>query len=366
MANIMEYMDWRGDVPFSMDPFNEVDNLILAQMSYTDFDGFIADNESKSIRTVSEAYFNKHTVEEIEGRDTFYRLAPLVMKKASETKRFGDIMIENYINVLDVDKEEQMAAVTFTIPGYISYVAFRGTDNTLVGWKEDFNLSYMLETPGQKRAVRYLNEQYKRKDEKIIVGGHSKGGNFAVYASAFSDDEIKEKIIKIYTNDGPGFRREVLGSKEYQGILDRIESIIPEESMVGILLENSFGSKIVKSSARGINQHDPMTWQVYVNKFFEVENLAGKSRFMNETVSNWLSELDDEKRARFIDIVFSVLSATGAETLEEVTGSGVKGLSQSIKLLAGLPKEEQAEFTDMLKKLVATGGGLIFDKIRKK
>ena len=358
MANIMEYLDWRGDVPFSIDPFNEVDNLILSEIAYTDLEGIMGSKDEMPLTDVCKKYFSVHTVEEVSSRDTFYRLAPMVMKKAAESVRFHDFVLSEYINIIDADKEEQMSALTFTVPGYMTYVAFRGTDNTIVGWKEDFNLSYMEETPGQKRAVRYLNEQYKRKDEKLYVGGHSKGGNFAVYAGAFCDDEIREKIVTIYTNDGPGFREDILNTVEYQRILPHVMSIIPNESLVGILLMGTFTHTVIKSSAHAIAQHDPLTWQVYGNSFVG-SDLSGGSILMDKTVSAWLSELDDSKRQRFIDVLFDMLTATGASTLEEMSGSGIKGLSEGMKLLKGLPKDEQNEFLNMLKKLFKTGGGYL-------
>ena len=156
MANILEYLDWRGDIPFSVDGFNSVDNLILAMIAYTDFEGVLDEGEILGITDASEKYFQLHTEDEV--MNTFFKMAPFVLKKAAETKRFGNIILENYVNIVDPECDEQFSAISYKRPDGTIYVAFRGTDNTLVGWREDFNLSFMSETAGQKRAVtlRYM------------------------------------------------------------------------------------------------------------------------------------------------------------------------------------------------------------------
>ena len=153
MADILEYLDWRGDIPFDVDPFNDVDNLILAQIAYTDFEGVMTQDEELPIEEAAGLYFNIHTEEEVMARDTFFKFVPLVLRKASECRRFRGTTVGRYINMISPDREEQYSAVTYRLPDGVCYVAFRGTDNTIVGWKEDFNLTFMNETAGQRRAV---------------------------------------------------------------------------------------------------------------------------------------------------------------------------------------------------------------------
>ena len=207
MANIEDYLVWRGDLSFSADPFNEVDNLILAQMAYVDFDGVVSvpgETKPLTLAEVNEAYHQIHTEEELRARKTFISSAPFLMEKAAKTARFGSILLTDYVNIVSVEAQEQMAVLTYLLPDGTSYVAFRGTDDTVVGWKEDFNLSYMDETLGQKHAVEYMNLCFADNHRPLRVGGHSKGGNFAVYASAFCDPSIRTQIREVYTNDGPG------------------------------------------------------------------------------------------------------------------------------------------------------------------
>ena len=187
MANIFDYLEWRGDIPFSTDPFNEVDNLVLAELAYTDFDGVVApQGEPVPVRAVRDRYFRLHTRAEVRGRRTFTGPAPLLLDPLADSVRYRDMRIAWYRNHVSVKESVQMAAVTLWPGDGTVYAAFRGTDNTLVGWKEDFTFSYLTETPGQRMAVEYLNERFRDGSLPIRVGGHSKGGNFAVYASVFA------------------------------------------------------------------------------------------------------------------------------------------------------------------------------------
>ena len=366
MANILEYLDWRGDIPFSVSPFNEVDNLILAEICYTDFEGVMTQDDTLSIVEAARLYFEIHTEEEVVNRDLFFKLAPIILKKASESERFKDVMLKNYINLISVTREEQYSAVTFVLPGDMIYVAFRGTDNTIVGWKEDFNLFFMNETAGQKRAVEYINYYFKDDPRSLMFGGHSKGGNFAVYAAAFCDRDIQDRIVNVYSNDGPGFREEIIKKRGYKRILPRVTSILPEESLVGVMLSNRYENKIIKADAKGIGQHDPMTWQVYGKGFVEADKRTEVSRVVDNTMMKWLSEMSDEDRAVFTDSIFSTLDTTGARTLGELSEGGMKAVSEIIKSLKSMPPEKQAELSLMFKRLIKIGRDEAFLEFKDK
>ena len=218
MAVLQEYLDWRADIPLSVSPFNDVDNLILATLAYTGFDGIVpGGGEPVSLSFMCESFFQTHSKEEIRERGTQIERAPLLMDGMLSGARFGSLKACRYINEIDTDKSAQISAVTFLLDDGTAYVAFRGTDSTLVGWKEDFNLSYLTETAGQQRAVEYLNETAAEIPRPIRVGGHSKGGNFAVFASAFCS--VQDRILSVYSNDGPGFRTEIVHSDAYRRIL---------------------------------------------------------------------------------------------------------------------------------------------------
>ncbi len=209
MANIFDYLEWRGDVSFKQDPFNEVDNLVLAQLAYTDFDGCIREKGFTTFQEVYEKYYQIHTKEEILERTSFIAKAPLLMDTMVNSVRFGDIRFKKFINIINGNRNEQMSAVQMWLPDGTVYVAYRGTDDTFIGWKEDLCFSYMEETEGQRQSLKYLNDCFGKTKLKLRVGGHSKGGNFAIYASAFCDNKVQKQIIEIWSNDGPGFMSEV-------------------------------------------------------------------------------------------------------------------------------------------------------------
>ena len=366
MADINEYLDWRGDIPFSFDGFNEVDSLILSQITYTDMEGIMTIDDELTLADAAKLYFEIHTEEELRARDTFFKLAPLLLKKASQTDRFKDIRISHYINLISKDRDEQYAAMTFILPDGVNYVSFRGTDNTLIGWKEDFNLFFMNETSGQKRATEYLNLYFKDTDCKLLLGGHSKGGNFAVYAGAFCDKAIQDRIMKVYSHDGPGFREEVLERDGYKRILPKIISLLPEESIVGMLLSNEYDNRIIRCDSHGINQHDPMTWNVYGKSFVYVEGISEKSKVIDKTMVTWLEGLNDEDRASFTDELFAALEATGAKTLGDISSGGMKSVSDFVKYLKELPPEKQQEFSDVIKSFIRIGSDILAKEVKGK
>ena len=355
MATIFDYLEWRGDVPFSADPFQEVDNLVLAELVYTDFSGIVpSDGTEITIQDAFDTYFSTHSREELLADKSFYSKCPLLMEEMVKGGRFGEMKLCRYIDEIDVSREAQISAVTFRLSDGTAYVAFRGTDGTLVGWKEDFNLSYQSETEGQRRAIQYLNIVGKELNCPLQVGGHSKGGNLAVYASALCDPAVQEKIVTDYSNDGPGFRQEFANSEAYQHLLPKIVSIIPDTSIIGLLLSSKSTHQVVKSSANGILQHDGLTWQVHRNRFVEAP-LSPTGELIHKTMGAWLEQMDDETRQSFIDTVFFPIEATGMETFGEISDQKWKSVEAMLDAAKQIPKEKQKEFFRLLGQLGQIG-----------
>ncbi|MBR0085439.1 MAG: DUF2974 domain-containing protein, partial [Lachnospiraceae bacterium] len=293
MANIYDYLDWRADIPFSTDPFNEVDALVLCELAYVDFSGVLKNkDEFCSITELHKRFFELHTKEEIMAEDSYVKETPFLLRKMKKSVRFGDVLAGRYVNIVSKEKEEQMSAITFVFDDF-DFISFRGTDDTIVGWKEDFNMSFLPATSGQKAAARYVSETGG--DKPLLIGGHSKGGNFAVYAAAFCSEEVKPRIRKVYTFDGPGFIREVTETREYRELLPKIASIIPEGSVMGLLLEDGYPHKIVGSTAKGIKQHDGQTWEVRRNCFVTAQELTRGSIFADKTLTRWIESFDHEE-----------------------------------------------------------------------
>ena len=366
MADIYDYLRWRGDIPFTADPFNEVDNLVLAMLSYTDFDGILDDSfNTTSLNIADRKYFEKHSRAEARKSIFHFIRAPLLMDGMLKGNRFRETTLTKYVDIINSDKDMQMAAVTFLLSDGSAYVAFRGTDTTVAGWKEDFNMSYMPETAGQLSAVRYLNEVGAEIKGPIRVGGHSKGGNFAVYASAFCDREIQDRILEVYTNDGPGFRSEVMEREAYKRILPRVVSIVPDTSIVGMLLTNNVGHIVVKSKDVGLLQHNALTWMVDQNRFRHTKQSAFGS-FINRSQKEWLSNLDDKSREMFVNTLFSFFEATGMDTFDEMIANGRTSAEKIITSIKNLPKEQQVALVAVMGGLLKSGRQVVRKDIRNR
>lgn len=362
--NMQDYLYWRGDIPFSTDPFNEVDNLILAQASYVDFDGIVPESgdDKIPIREVYNQYWLMHTKEEIMQRKSFVKLAPFLLEPLAESRRFGNMKLSGYVNHINKDTQAQMSAVRFELDDGSVYVAFRGTDETLVGWKEDFNLSFMSQTEGQRLAVEYMKANFSDTNLWLRVGGHSKGGNFAVYASAFSGDAVNRQIMEVYTNDGPGFRPEVTGTSEYRNILKKTISIVPRDSVIGWLLSSELTPRVVMSSATRIRQHDALTWQIKGNRFVKTEQ-SKESWMLEKTLSDWLVNVDDESRKIFVDQIFNILEATGADTMKDVRTATLSDLAEAFQAAINLPKDQQKEVSEVLTQLFKSGEKTFYEQL---
>ena len=354
MGTYLDYLSWRGDLDFLKDPFNEVDNLILAELAYTKMEQIVPGidrGETVPIREICRMYEEKGYKAEGSANDAY----PL-LRRAADSTRFAGVEAGAYVNLIDAEKSLQFSAVSFFLPDGSCYVAFRGTDNTIVGWKEDFTISYLSETPGQYEAVRYLERIAARTRGALRVGGHSKGGNLAVYAAAFSDQNIWDRILTVYSNDGPGFNSSVTASPEYQLIQDKISLIIPESSLIGILLFNKKERKVVRSTASGMRQHDPYTWEVMGPSFVETEAQSQTSLFLDETLDRWVEQLNTEQRANLVKVIFDSMDATGSQTFTELNAKRLASYNAIFKAILSMDPSLQKDVMKTAQKLLATAG----------
>ena len=315
MSNVCDYIKWRGDLSLKQSEFNEIDNLILSRFSYFPFDNIIKEDEIVTIKELSERF----SQQDISKLPILWKddvdLFPLMGK----SKRFGDMLATKYINKIDVEQEKQFSAITVLMPDDTIFVSYRGTDNTIVGWKEDFNMSFKSHIASQISAKEYLEmvaQEYL--DKKIRIGGHSKGGNIAVYASTFVSNEIKNRIINIYNNDGPGFCEDVIETPEYQKMIKKVHTYIPQSSVIGRLMNHKEKYTVVESVQKGIMQHDLYSWEVIGKEFVTLEEVTNGSEFIDKTIKEWLENVEPEKREQVIDVVFDVLNATDAQTMKEI------------------------------------------------
>ena len=354
-GNLFDYVNWRGDIPMSVDPFNEVDNLLLSALVYSPFGGIIPDNGSISLYSLNIAFWNKYTIADIKSVNPALKYAPRLLKKISESRRFRNVRACSFTEELNAIDQCQFAAMTFMLEDGTCYAAFRGTDDTIIGWREDLNLSYMAMTRGQEYAVAYMDRVFAGSSQFIRIGGHSKGGNLAVYAGMYCLPEIQERIREIYSNDGPGFNRKITSSDDYRRILPKIVKYIPEDSIVGILLDSGTEPVIVKSSSSGISQHSPYTWVVRRNRIIRAEKRSGMSEFIDRTMDDWIDMLDPDSRSIFIEVLFKAIESSGARTISEFTEDPLKSYKAFYKSMKDLPREQRATLLLVLSKLAESG-----------
>ena len=354
MGNIMDYISWRGDLTFEQSKFNEVDNLILACFSYVNLDGIPAVAEQKGIelKNLTEEFMKLHTMEELEADKSFISLAPFMMLEMAETNRFGNSVIRNYVNEIVTEAEQQFAAVEIVLEDGTSYVSFRGTDDTIIGWKEDFNLSTGV-VPAQERAVEYVRRVSENTSGMLRIGGHSKGGNLAIYGAVMCK-EAHEKILEVYSNDGPGFSKEFQELPETEVMMDKIIRIIPEYSIIGTLLEHEKDPVIVASSSKGLLQHDGFSWEVQGPSLVRRDSLSRTALRFIAILHKWIDGMDMEQKKVLIEDLFATLQASGYENLSEVQSGGLKSLAAMVKRVEKFAPESRGMMQELL---VAICGG---------
>ena len=320
MANMLEYIDWRGDLDFSQVPLNEVDNLVLSAICYVDFEGIVSPSLNKPIllSTAVKSYLRRHRGEKAYLGAIVPPQIIALMARAAKSHRFGNIRVCGYINHVCDECQMQFSAMTYLLDENHLFVAYRGTDDTIIGWKENLNMSFMHPVPAQTEAVAYLGDVAYERREKIYVGGHSKGGNLAVYALTKCDADIKQRVLGAFNNDGPGFSREFIESEDYEGVREKIRTFLPQSSIVGMLLEHDERYEVVKSSQTGIWQHDSMSWEVMGGSFIHLDSITDESKMTEKTLKLWLDEMSDEDREIFVDNLFRSLDATEAKTLTDL------------------------------------------------
>lgn len=316
MADMLDYLAWRGDIEFPQLPVNPVDALIFSTLSYIDFKDIVPDNPMQSI-SMEEAAAGLFSLAEPQARVRVKKDLELLAAVAASA-RFDNIKLSFYRSILIPEEDTQFAAMTIFLEDGSAYIAFRGTDNTLTGWKEDFNMTFQSSIPAQRLALEYVQEFTAAHPIPIWMGGHSKGGNLAVYSAAKCGELLQKRIVEVHNQDGPGFSEAMMDDPGYRAILPKLRSYVPQSSVIGMLLEHEEPYTIIKSSQIGIMQHDPYSWQILGPNFCSVEELTADSRFLDRTFKNWLSKMSNEERSAFFDTVFELLESTGAERTGEL------------------------------------------------
>lgn len=368
MNNIIDYIDWRGDLTFKNSPINELDAAILSQLAYIDFSGIVS-SEFDELISLRQASVLLATSENFESR---VNLGPLINKeittllqKAGESKRFCNLKLCGFRSSIDIEQEKQFAAINFIFEDKTNFIIYRGTDQSIVGWKEDFNMAFKLPIPAQIEAVKYFDEACKNLRRKFILGGHSKGGNLALFSATYCNLKNQKRILEIYNFDGPGFEDTVLNDKRFINIKDKIKNFVPKKSLVGILFETGVEKIIVESSNNGIMQHDPVTWNVLGTNFITTEELSKESQFVDKTLKNWLNKTDKDKRENFIETVFEIIESAEANNITEITDNWIKTSAKIINHIRKIDNESKDIIFETIKIFFKSAQEIMQEKSKK-
>ena len=370
MANILDYVMWRGDIPLDQVQLGEVDGLILSYLAYMPYDDLVPlsmQGEGVLLRDVANSLLQHEVIDarilantEKEDRELLTLLAKSV--------RFGGLRMLGYVDYFDETGEEQFSAVTFLLPDDTAFIAFRGTDSTLVGWKEDFNMAFSAEVPSQRDAVLYTEALYDRRHVPLILGGHSKGGNLAVYAGMFCREDVRAYVLGAFNFDGPGFNEEIASSPAFSSLLGRVYTYVTQSSLIGILLWHKEPFTVIKSDSIGLFQHLVYTWQVMGGRFIRQEERSESSRFADDVLKAWLSEVTPQQRESFIDGVYSVIAAAQGKNLRDLFDG--KSLLAMLRAAGSLDGKTRSEVLDAIRLLgdavKETALGMLEERINEK
>lgn len=359
MSNLFDYIAWRGDLPFEASPLCEVDNFIFCMATYIDYNR-IYNNYNPDVKLllkdVSKEFCKIYDVKTVKqmGLVIPWENIRKLIDRMGKSQRFSDVEISDFTNEIDEERQMQFAAVTYHLNKDEMFVSFRGTDDTLVGWKEDLRLSYLNEIPAQRRSVEYL-ESVARKypDKKIYVGGHSKGGNLAKYSCIWVDDDILERVCAIYNNDGPGFLPDVVSSERFARVESKVTNFVPQSSLVGQIFQHRGKRIIIKSKYKGVYQHNIFGWEIHGTSAVRVEKFTRSGEMNHEIFNVRINSMSVDERRGFADTFCSILDKTGVKSLRELTEAGFKSAAVMVRAYAELDKEQKQMMSLFLTKLLS-------------
>lgn len=364
MGNIFDYLDWCADLPMERDGFHEVDGVLLARLSYLPFEGMVSFSFLPSA-TIGEVAETLSSMPDIE-KKVLWKEDVELLHRISKSRRFSPMGLCGYINRIDPQTQTQFAVITVQIAENLYYVAFRGTDNTLVGWKEDFNMGFTFPVPAQESAMAYFQELACFCPRgRFLLGGHSKGGNLAVYAATFCDPQLQDKIAAVYNYDGPGFGKQVMKTEAYQRICGKIHTFVPQSSVVGMLLEHEENYTIIHSKQIGILQHDIYSWEIQQGHFVSLDHVTNSSRLIDSTLKEWISEMDTSQREHLVDTVFQIMAQTNAVTWKDLSDNWVINTRILLKSAKGLDDSTRKVLIETLRSLVRAAHKGLFQMVLK-
>ena len=358
MKNMLDYIKEFGHVSFEERAFSEIDALVLTELEYLPLEKIVpSDENGEKFVTVKEIaeYMQEHKQELFDENPMMItQERHEVSQVIADAPRFQSLKFFGVVSVWDKDTTKQFAAVTVEVEPSVRLVIFRGTDDTLIGWKEDFLMTYSPLVAAQTDAKEYLAKQASLFDGDLMVSGHSKGGNLAIYAAATQEEDVQLRIVDIFCFDSPGLYRSVLETKGYQNIVPLAMRYIPQDSLVGLMLESEVPYVIVKSNATGAIQHSAMTWEIEDGQFIKMEKLTKNSQLNDQTFKKWTESVSDEELELFWNVFFELLFSVGIDTVNDLYGQFMHYVQEFLKAAGNMDEEKRELLTRIALLLVST------------
>lgn len=358
MKNMLDYIKEFGHVSFEERAFSEIDALVLTELEYLPLEKVVpSDENGENFVTVKEIaeYMQEHK------QELFDENPMMITEERHEVSqvivdapRFQSLKFFGVVSVWDKDTTKQFAAVTVEVEPSVRLVIYRGTDETLIGWKEDFLMTYSPLVAAQTDAKEYLAKQASLWGGDLMISGHSKGGNLAIYAAATQEEDVQLRIVDIFCFDSPGLYRSVLETKGYQNIVPLAMRYIPQDSLVGLMLESEVPYVIVKSNATGAMQHSAMTWEIEDGQFIKMEKLTKNSQLNDQTFKKWTESVSDEELELFWNVFFELLFSVGIDTVNDLYGQFMHYVQEFLKAAGDMDEEKRELLTRIALLLVST------------
>jgi len=358
MKNMLDYIKEFGHVSFEERAFSEIDALVLTELEYLPLEKVVpSDENGENFVTVKEIaeYMQEHKQELFDENPMMItQERHEVSQVIADAPRFQSLKFFGVVSEWDKDTTKQFAAVTVEVEPSVRLVVFRGTDETLIGWKEDFLMTYSPLVAAQTDAKEYLAKQASLWGGDLMISGHSKGGNLAIYAAATQEEDVQLRIVDIFCFDSPGLYRSVLETKGYQNIVPLAMRYIPQDSLVGLMLESEVPYVIVKSNATGAMQHSAMTWEIEDGQFIKMEKLTKNSQLNDQTFKKWTESVSDEELELFWNVFFELLFSVGIDTVNDLYGQFMHYVQEFLKAAGNMDEEKRELLTRIALLLVST------------
>lgn len=357
--NMIDYIKWRKDLTFDERGINEIDSLLFSYLSYEMFDDFIL-NQRKTIKEISDAFFKKYDEKTLDNRLSFSKKSYLILKEMANAPRYQSLILSNYVNEINPNQDVQFSALTIQYQEKWKYIAFRGTDATFTGWKEDFSMTYKEEVLSQRKAVEYLTHVFHEeslftklfKKYDYYIGGHSKGGNLAIYAASFVSNDIQKRIQRVDNFDGQGFESDVWEKQSMKNICSKVHTYIPTSSLFGRLFEHREKVSIIKSNQFGVFQHDPLSWFVELDHFIYEESGSNSSEKAIDELNQILLSYNKDERKELIESLFNIFKRLDIYTFDDLLRLDMNRVLLTLKELRHLNGEQIKIMIELIRVLL--------------